>query len=117
MTQRAAGALLLALTACGASVDDRPATWSYVHAAILQPSCATVGCHSDTSQMAGLSFEQAESSRNLLLAARHVVPGDPNSPLVYQLEGIERRRMPPDVPLPAADIDLIRAWISAGAPP
>jgi hypothetical protein len=31
------------------------------------------------------------------------------------LDGDERQRMPPDAPLPADDIELIRTWILAGA--
>jgi hypothetical protein len=29
---------------------------------------------------------------------------------------LEGARMPPDEPLPAADIELIRKWVAAGAP-
>ena len=51
-----------------------------------------------------------------LLARDFVIPGDPASTLMSLLEGDERRRMPPDAPLPRADIHLIRAWIEDGAP-
>ena len=45
-----------------------------------------------------------------------VVPGDPDaSKLVHMLRGDETERMPPDAPLPDADIELIERWIRAGA--
>ena len=39
-----------AAAGCGKSTDDRPATWSYVSTAILQPNCATANCHSALAQ-------------------------------------------------------------------
>lgn len=105
-----------AAAACGGT-DPRPASWGYLHAAIVAPSCATVGCHSDLSMQGELSLEDVELARAALIERRHVVPGDPLSPLMYQLEGIERRRMPPDAPLPSADVELIRRWIVEGAGP
>lgn len=48
--------------------------------------------------------------------APFVVPGEPDqSQLMFLLQGDEIRIMPPDAPLPAADIDLIRIWIADGA--
>ncbi len=48
--------------------------------------------------------------------APFVVAGQPDqSQLMFLLDGSEIKRMPPDAPLVAADIDLIRAWIVAGA--
>jgi hypothetical protein len=108
-------ALACAATACGA--DTRPANWSYIHAAIITPSCATASCHSAFTAAGGLSFADAAESRRLLLAKPYVTPGDPNSALLFLLEGRERDRMPPDGPLPVADIELIRRWIEEGALP
>ena len=34
--------------ACG-STDDRPARWSFISSAIVEPGCATVNCHSSVS--------------------------------------------------------------------
>jgi hypothetical protein len=110
-------ALVAIAAGCGGEIDPRPSSWSYLHAAIVAPNCATAGCHSDLSKQAGLSLERAEDARAALLEGRHVVAGDPASPLMYQLQGIERRRMPPDAPLPAADVELIRRWIFEGAGP
>lgn len=113
---RVAAALTLA-AACTGDPGERPATWAYLHPAIIAPNCATSSCHSARVVTAGVDLSDADGAYQDLLARRFVVPGDPTSALVPLLEGDERRRMPPDAPLPAADIDLIRAWIEAGAPP
>ena len=48
--------------------------------------------------------------------APFVIPQQPEqSQLMFLLNGDEIRIMPPDAPLPAADVDLIRAWIVDGA--
>jgi hypothetical protein len=112
---RAAGPLLLA-AACTGDPGDRPATWAYLHPAIIAPSCATSSCHSARVVTAGVALDEAGEAYDDLIERRFVVPGDPASTLMPLLEGDERGRMPPDAPLPAADIELIRAWIEAGAP-
>ncbi len=46
-----------------------------------------------------------------------VVPYEPeDSKLMYQLRGTEVRSMPPDVALPAAEIEIVERWILEGAP-
>jgi Planctomycete cytochrome C len=80
------------------------------------PNCATSSCHSSLAETAGLSLDDPDDSYAELRSRRFVVPGDPSSTLLSLLEGEERRRMPPDAPLPAADIELVRLWIEAGAP-
>lgn len=112
---RAVGSLFLA-AACTGDPGDRPATWTYLHPAIIAPSCATSSCHSARVETAGVALDDAREGYDDLLERRFVVPGDPTSTLLSLLEGDERGRMPPDAPLPAADIELIRAWIEAGAP-
>lgn len=113
----AASFALAALAGCAGDPADRPVAWSYVHAAIVAPNCATSSCHSERAQTAGVVLDDADQAYAALLDRDFVVPGDPASTLMSLLEGDERRRMPPDAPLPAADIALIRAWIEAGAPP
>jgi hypothetical protein len=63
-----------------------------------------------------VTLDDPDEAYDDLVVRRFVVPGDPASTLMSLLEGDERRRMPPDAPLPAADIELIRRWIEAGAP-
>ena len=105
------------VAACTGDPADRPATWSYVHPAIIAPACATSSCHSALVETAGVALDDREASYEQLLDLSFVVPGDPASALIPLLEGDERPRMPPDAPLPQADIDLVRVWIEAGAPP
>lgn len=109
--------LLAGVVACTGDPSERPATWSYLHPAIIEPSCATSSCHSALVETAGVVLDDRDNSYEQLLELRFVVPGDPASALIPLLEGDERPRMPPDAPLPQADIDLVRAWIEEGAPP
>lgn len=108
------------LLACGDETDERPATWSYIHAAIIMPSCATASCHSAQTSTAGLRLEGAPQAHAILVgylpSGNYVVPGDPTrSKLMYLLRGQDTWRMPPDQPLPQADIQLIERWILDGA--
>jgi hypothetical protein len=108
------GFLIGGALACG-DPDSRPARWEYIQQAIVAQNCATSGCHSQLVQNAGLDFSNPTLSREQLLSRQYVLPGNPNSPLMFLLQGRERRRMPPDAPLPNADIDLIERWIVEGA--
>ncbi|HSD87785.1 MAG TPA: c-type cytochrome domain-containing protein [Kofleriaceae bacterium] len=101
--------------ACTGSPNDRPATWSYLHAAIIAPSCATSSCHSQRAATAGVVLDDPDTAYQTLIDRQYVIPGDDGSTLLLLLDGDERRRMPPDAPLPAADIDLVRTWIEQGA--
>lgn len=105
---------LLVLGAC-VSADERPASWSYIHSAIVVPSCATATCHSSISSRGGLVLEDPDAAYEELLDEGYVVPGDETSTLLYLLTGDQRIRMPPDAPLPEGDVELIRAWIVEGA--
>lgn len=103
------------LLAAACTSQDRPASWSYVHAAIIAPNCATSSCHSERAAAADVVLEDADTAYEVLLDRQFVIPGDPSSTLMSLLAGDERPRMPPDAPLPAADIELVRAWIEDGA--
>ena len=109
--------MLAGVAACTNDPGSRPATWSYIHPAIVAPSCATASCHNELVETANIALDDRETAYALLLDERFVVPGDSASALIPLLEGDERTRMPPDAPLPQADIDLIQLWIEAGAPP
>ena len=131
---RAISGLLLALAwvaSCG--IDDRPPSWSYIHEAIIEPNCTTSACHSKISAAFGISLHDREGSYSFLtgrvcgqedsdepgLPDRNFVdPGDPSrSRLLYLMRGIEvDRTMPPDIPLPERDIELVEEWILRGAP-
>ena len=49
-------AIPLALAAGCDSVDDRPATWSYLSPAIFQTNCASTSCHGPAASVSGLDF-------------------------------------------------------------
>jgi hypothetical protein len=101
---------------CGSEEDDRPAEWSYISPAIIQPSCATASCHSKHTAAAGLQLHDAKSGWSALVNGGFVIPGQPeSSKLVYMLRGEEVYTMPPDGALPDVDIELIERWILAGA--
>jgi hypothetical protein len=104
---------------CGDAIDDRPARWSFISATIMEPSCATVNCHSAVAQRAGVDLHDRATGYRDLVGRSFVYPADPSqpgtSPLLYLLKGQGSLRMPPDGALPQADIDLIDAWIKAGA--
>jgi hypothetical protein len=130
--------ILLLSSACVVGVgcggeDNRPATWTYVSAAIIQPNCATGSCHSRGSAVAGLDLSTAESGWSDLLeqllpmppeaviprtmnGRKLVLPGNPEqSRVVNMLRAYGANRMPPDRPLAEADIRLVEEWILAGA--
>jgi hypothetical protein len=134
---------LAAQTGCGA--DDRPPVWEYISPAIIQPNCATSSCHSPGAAVAGLDFSTPERGYTSLtglwtwildpngtpeancrkvgdyIACQRgfrpmVIPYDPGqSRLVHMLRARGVNRMPPDRPLPEADIRLIERWILEGA--
>jgi len=111
----AAVAALLA-AGCGGSTDDRPAKWSFISATIMEPSCATVNCHSQIRQRGGVDLHARDTGYYNLINGFYVIPHDANaSSLTYLLNASGSLRMPPDNPLPVADVQLIQQWIEAGA--
>jgi len=112
-------AAFAAICGCGSETEDRPAKWSFISAAITEPSCATVNCHSAVAQKAGVDLHNRATGYTSLTTkgfATLADPADPRSaPVLYLMRAQGSIRMPPDVPLPEADILLIQTWISAGA--
>jgi hypothetical protein len=101
---------------CGEAGETRSAKWSYISEAIVQPGCATANCHSDLSQRSGVKLDDMRTGWDQLINRHFVIPSNPaSSALIGLLNGQGTRRMPPDYALPKADIDLISAWITAGA--
>ena len=119
-----------ALLALGCSGEDnREPVWSYISPAIIQPNCATTGCHSAASSVAGLDFSNpidgfismrllhsSECNGDIPYRRAAVTPFEPNVSLIVNMM---RRRgadpMPPDTIVPEADIELVEAWIANGA--
>jgi hypothetical protein len=108
---------VLASAGCGGAVDDRPAKWSFIAATIIEPSCATVNCHSAITHQADVDLHDRESGYYALVNGDYVIASDPAESAVVELMNAQGSlRMPPDVPLPTADIELIEAWIASGIP-
>jgi cytochrome c len=103
-----------ALIGCGSADDTRPPRWSFISATIIEPSCATVNCHSKIANRAGVDLHDRDTGYNNLISRNFVLPGDQtgSSALLYLMHGEGSLRMPPDAPLPEADIALIERWIA-----
>ena len=122
--------VLVALAASCDGADDRPPSWSYLHTAVIAPSCATAGCHSKHAALAGLDLSSRTGAYTFLTGricdepprphdppGNYVFPGSPErSQLLYLLRGDQVDRMPPDQPLPDVEIELVERWILEGAP-
>ena len=124
-------AFAFALAAGGACdvADDRPAAWPYLHAAVIAPSCATAGCHSQHAALAGIDLSTRTGAYTFLtgrICGEPARPQDPpgnfvfagspeRSKLMYLLRGEDVRVMPPDQPLPGVEVELIERWILEGA--
>jgi hypothetical protein len=111
-----AAVVALFVTGCGSATDGRPPQWSFISATITEPSCATVNCHSASTQRAGLDLSARDVGYNRLIGGLYVVPGNADqSSLMVWLTAGGSLRMPPDNPLSDADIQLIETWINDGA--
>lgn len=120
---------LLALAGACDTADDRPAAWTYLHAAVIAPSCATAGCHSEHAAIAGVDLATRTGAYTVLTGRICDAPPTPTDPpgnfvfagsperskLMYLLRGEDVRVMPPDQPLPDVEIELVERWILEGA--
>jgi len=105
----------LLVAGCGGA-DNRPARWSFIAPAIIEPTCATISCHSAVTDRAGVILEPREVGYHTLVDRHFVIPGVPDvSEMVALLRAQGSRRMPPDFALPEVDIALIAQWIANGA--
>ncbi len=120
----AAAALAIVVTGCNGTTDDRPPKWSFISATIIEPSCATVNCHSAITHQGGVDLSARAIGYETLVGKSgdggfqtfYVYPGYPQySPVVNLMNAEGSIRMPPDNPLPEADIQLIESWIADGA--
>lgn len=109
--------------------EERPASWSYVHTAVLRPACSTSSCHSTASSAGGIDLSTPATAYSYLLGrpcsapshpedapGNYVFPFQPGrSRLLALLRGTPTVIMPPDTPLPASEIALVERWILEGA--
>jgi hypothetical protein len=122
---------MLALALCaacdGGEPQPAPPTFTEVHERVLQVSCVFATCHKGGPSPAGdLSLERDEAYANLVDVPSsvvdgeiRVVPGDPEASYVIDkltaTMPADGDPMPPDAALEADRIELVRAWIEAGA--
>jgi hypothetical protein len=104
--------LAVLISACGHD-DDRPLTAEFIVSTILAPTCGRAGCHSEATAWRGYAFDSLANARKAFQIV--VVPGDADASLLYSTITGVGYAMPPEGPLPKADIALIRAWINGGA--
>src|SRR5690349_9531903 len=96
------------LAGCGSDTDERPATWSYIYPAIIEPSCATASCHSSFTQRAGVNLGTGEEGWYQLVCRHFAIPNSAaQSEVINLLNASGARRMPPDFALPNTDIAKI----------
>jgi hypothetical protein len=104
------------IAGCTTNPDSRPATTDYIIEAILVPYCGRGGCHSTDTAARNLIFDTPEQARIAMSKTDHgmklVVPGMPDKSELYTALSDSRRIMPPDIPLPDKDRELIFEWIS-----
>ena len=116
------------LAACEASEPaGMPPTLDELHERVLQPSCVFATCHGSGPSPAGeLSLERdgahaslVDMPSSVVPDAILVIPGDPDASYMMQkltaTVPTAGESMPPDAPLEAERIELVRAWIEAGA--
>ena len=113
---------------CGGPNEDRQPQWSFISPTIIEPACATVNCHSAITHQGNVDLSNSTIGYQTLVNVHgsadagsggtfYVIPGSPDqSALMALLNAVGSIRMPPDNPLPQADIQLISDWISHGAP-
>lgn len=110
----------------GGGSSTLEATFSSIQENVFTPICTA--CHAGATAPQGLRLDDANSYGLLVGVAsaeqpalQRVEPGDPdNSYLIQKLEGTAAvgEQMPLNAtPLPQADIDVIRQWITDGAQP
>lgn len=113
-----------------AEPPERPASWTFVHTAVLRPACTTSSCHSTASAAGGIDLSTPSTAYSYLLGrpcqapthpedapGNYVFPFQPGrSRLLALLRGSPTVIMPPDTPLPASEIALVEQWILEGAP-
>ena len=134
-----AGLVVLTGVACagdGTGLEEFMPGGDQVTLSDIQPiftfNCAVSGCHTGTAPEQGMNLSAGQTFANVvnvpameLSTMNRVTPGQPGSSyLFHKVEGTHMDvggsgdRMPLNrSPLTQMDIDLIRAWIEAGALP
>jgi len=111
----------VAMFSCGPAAPKL----SDIETTIFTPKCANAGCHTANVPAQGLNLVGSTYARlvgvssTLVTTKKLVVAGDTSSSFLYEkvlaATPTAGARMPSTGPLSAADIEMIRAWIAAGA--
>ena len=73
-------------------------------------------CHGDKKQQAELRLDTAEGLLKGSDGGPVVVPGDPDkSKLILSVRRVGDYAMPPNKPMPAADVEVLTRWVKTGA--
>lgn len=100
----------------GASPGAKPAPPDYARdvVPIIETQC--LRCHNSAKVEGGLLLESHEDLMKGGDTGPPVVPGSPDdSPLILQVEGRAKPKMPPKRTLAPEEIAVLRAWVAAGA--
>jgi hypothetical protein len=113
-------AVFAVVAACGTDPDTRPIdSADYIIEAILVPYCGRGACHSTDTAARDLIFDTIDGALASMTKTERglklVVKNKPDQSRLYTVLVDSRRVMPPDIPMPTADIELVRAWIANGA--
>jgi len=103
--------LALGLALASRRGDAAPPTWEAV-ATVLKAHCGQ--CHGPALKESGLNLASPAGLRQGSQGGPVVVPHDPEASRLWQR--VRDHEMPPEEPLPAAERELLRAWIEAGTP-
>ncbi len=121
--------LWMLLFACSGDADDpmaeAPPTLVDVQERVFNPSCAFTACHGAEGPKRGLDLSSVDASLASLVGVVgdlsgevRVEPGNPEASQLYRVlqapEG-DVQQMPPGFPLDDDAVELVRAWIAAGA--
>ncbi|MEO7653067.1 MAG: PSD1 and planctomycete cytochrome C domain-containing protein [Bryobacteraceae bacterium] len=108
---------VIILIACGvaiAAAQDKSEFFEQRVRPVLSRNC--YACHTQ-SKLGGLELDSREHLLKGGKSGPAIVPGKPDASLLIQAvkRTHETLKMPPEGPLPAADIDALTAWVKMGA--
>jgi hypothetical protein len=121
--------VLCSLAACGS--EEAAPTFTRIQKEVFNPSCTFSACHSGGNPAGGMDLTEPAHAKIVDVAstekpsAKRVVPGDPDSSYLMDKlldrnlpaapQGETWTSMPPGGSIEADRIELVRAWIAAGA--
>lgn len=112
MRRALVASFFLIVEICAASGDAR--FFDRKVAPILRQRC--LGCHNDTLNDGGISFQGLETLLTGGVHGRAVVPGKPDeSVLIHAIRRDGELKMPPGKPLTKREVLTLTRWVQGGA--